>query len=128
MLEIKGLIIDSPHIDNIMSGKKTWEMRTTGTKQRGTVALIRKGSGQIVGVAEIEASIGPLIHQDLLENMSKHLISSERLNDPKVQKYKYAWAVRNARALTKPINYVHPSGAVIWVKLSPEVQAAVLHD
>lgn len=34
MAEVKGLIIDTPHIDNILSGKKIWEMRSTMTKQR----------------------------------------------------------------------------------------------
>jgi len=50
---IKGLIIDTPHIDNILSGQKTWEMRSTQTKQRGLVALIRKGSGTVVNRPEI---------------------------------------------------------------------------
>ena len=26
---IKGLIVDTRHIDNILSGQKTWEMRST---------------------------------------------------------------------------------------------------
>jgi hypothetical protein len=41
---VDGLVIDKPWIDLILDGKKTWEMRSTLTKKRGKIALIRKGS------------------------------------------------------------------------------------
>ncbi len=50
----KGLIIDSPHIERILSGAKTWEMRSSKTAQRGRIALIRKGSGLVVGTVEVD--------------------------------------------------------------------------
>jgi hypothetical protein len=114
---IKGLIIDTPHIDNILSGQKTWEMRSTQTKQRGLVALIRKGSGTVVGLAEIIDSIGPFTKSDMLANMSKHMISTTRLDDPKVSKWNNAWVMKAARLLRRPVRYEHPNGAVIWVNL-----------
>jgi hypothetical protein len=49
---VKGLIIDEPWIGLILSGQKTWEMRKTACHHRGSIALIRKGSGQVVGRAE----------------------------------------------------------------------------
>ena len=49
----KGLIIDEPWISMILRGSKTWEMRKTITKIRGPIALIRKGSKQVVGTADL---------------------------------------------------------------------------
>lgn len=126
MTEIKGLIIDTPYIDRILSGKKTWEMRSTATKQRGLVALIRKGSGQVVGVAELVDAVGPLTKEEIFANQSKHMISNERLADPKVGKWNHAWVMQNAKLFDRPVPYKHPSGAVIWVKLDETVSMAVM--
>lgn len=116
----RGLIIDSPHIDNILSGRKTWELRSTATRQRGLIALIRKGSGQIIGTVDLHDCRGPLSDEELGVNRDKHLRTAERMNDPSVAKYRYAWELRSARVLSAPVPYSHPSGAVIWVKLDPE--------
>ena len=123
---LKGLIIDTPHIDNILSGRKTWEMRSTATKQRGPVALILKGSGVVVGLAEIVDSKGPLGKEDMLANLSKHLIARERIENGEVSKWKHAWIMSGARALPRPVPYTHPSGAVIWVNLDADVASAVM--
>jgi hypothetical protein len=48
---VKGLVIDEPWVSLITAGKKTWEMRSRNTLVRGRIALIRKGSKTIVGVA-----------------------------------------------------------------------------
>lgn len=126
MAEIKGLIIDTPQIDRILSGKKTWEMRSMATKQRGLVALIRKGSGQVVGVAELVDAVGPLTKEQIQASQSKHMISNERLADPKVAKWNYAWMMQNAKLFDQPVPYKHPSGAVIWVKLDEAVSVAIM--
>jgi hypothetical protein len=128
MKEIKGLIIDTPHIDNILSGKKTWEMRSTQTKQRDVVALIRKGQpGKIIGTVEIIDSIGPLSKEELLANQSKHLMTPERINDPKASKYRYAWVLKNPKLLKQPISFGQKSGAVIWVNLDSGTSTTVLN-
>ncbi len=128
MNTLKGLIIDTPHIDNILSGRKTWEMRSTATRQRGSVALIRKGSGLVVGVAELTDSKGPLNKVEMLANSSKHLIARERIENGEVSKWNHAWVMARARALARPIPYKHPSGAVIWVNLEDDVAKAVLNS
>lgn len=126
MNEINGLVIDTPHIDNILSGKKVWEMRSSKTKQRGLVALIRKGSGTVVGIAEITDSLGPLKYEEMLCAQSKHLITPERLNDPRVAKWNHAWVLNNAIRFSKSIPYEHPNGAVIWVKLNATTSQKIL--
>ena len=125
MDEIKGLIIDTPHIDNILSGKKTWEMRSTLAKRRGLVALIRKGSGKIIGVARLVDSIGPFSKAEMLANQSRHMIPTERLADPRMEKWNKAWVMQDAKLFSRPVPYIHPNGAVIWVNLDEQTQAAV---
>jgi hypothetical protein len=128
MKEIKGLIIDTPHIDNILSGKKTWEMRSTQTKQRNVVALIRKGQpGKIIGTVEIIDSIGPLSKEELLANQSKHLMTAERIDSPEASKYRYAWVLKNPKLLKQPISFEQKSGAVIWVNLDSGTSTTVLN-
>lgn len=126
MKELKALIIKTPHIDNILSGKKTWEMRTKNNSYRGPIGLIQKGCpGKIIGVAEMVDSLGEFSKEELLANQSKHLMTPERINDPEASGYKYAWVLKNAKRLEQPISFEQKSGAVIWVKLDEETSAAV---
>ena len=57
---MKALIIDEPWITAILKGDKTWEMRKKNCNIRGQIALIRKGSGQVVGTANVVDSKPPL--------------------------------------------------------------------
>lgn len=57
---MKGLIIDEPWIGLILLGNKTWEMRKTACHHRGRIALIRKGSGRIVGTVDLVDSLQSL--------------------------------------------------------------------
>lgn len=53
MYVTKGLVIAEPWIDFILRAEKSWEMRSAGTSFRGWFGLIRKGSGTVVGIAEL---------------------------------------------------------------------------
>jgi hypothetical protein len=125
---MKGLIIGSPQIDKILAGKKTWEMRSTATKQRGLIALIRKGSGTVVGVVDLVDSRGPFDRKEMLENEHRHQITPDRLDLPKICTYRHAWVMANVHAFQRPINYSHPSGAVIWVNLDAATTASIQHS
>lgn len=129
MADLKALIIKTPYIDNILSGKKTWEMRSAPTKQRGLVGLIRGGSpGKVIGVVEIINSLGPFSKEEMLANRSKHLMTPERLDEPEASKYKNAWVLTNAKLLKQPISFKQKSGSVIWVNLDAETSASVLRE
>jgi hypothetical protein len=115
---MKGLIIDEPWIDYILSGRKKWEIRGSNTKVRGSIALIRKGSGLVVGKCELADVKGPLTLAEMQRELDKHRIPKnvlelvfERYSSP------YAWILKNAKPLRKPVRYHHPRGAVIWVNL-----------
>ena len=126
MAELKALIIDMPHIDNILSGWKTWEMRSGRTKKR-ELGLIKKGSGTVIGVAELIDSLGPFSKDEMLTYELKHRMTPERLNEPDASKYDHAWVFKNARFLKQSVRYDHPSGAQSWVKLDAETSAAVMN-
>jgi hypothetical protein len=125
----RALIIKTPHIDNILSGKKTWEMRSAPTKQRGPIGLIQKGEpGKIIGVVEIIESIGKISDDNMLANQSKHLMTAERLNDPDASKYRFAWVLKNVKRLKQPISFKQKSGSVIWVSLDADTSAALMRE
>lgn len=117
----KALIIDTPHIDRILDGSKCWEMRSTDSKVRGRIALIRKKSGTVIGTAELVATHGPLNRQQMLANVERHRIDASRIESGAVDKWVWAWELRNVLRLAEPVQYRHPNGAVIWVNLDDEV-------
>ncbi|MCX7512576.1 ASCH domain-containing protein [Frateuria hangzhouensis] len=123
---MKGLIIDEPWLGNILRGEKVWEMRTTATSVRGRIALIRKGSGRVVGVAELVDSIGPLDAIACRAHRDKHRIPSEQ--DEALLRWNHAWVLRDARPLVQPVAYQHPNGAVIWVRLPDAVAQQIVPD
>jgi len=111
---MKCLIIKQPWIDLILSGDKTWEMRSRPTNIRGRIGIIEQGTGLIVGEAELIDCINGMSHNRLYGyTPDKHLIQDERL----LIKWNVAWVLKNAKRYKKPIPYKHPQGAVVWVNI-----------
>jgi hypothetical protein len=123
---MKGLIIDEPWIGLILRGEKIWEMRKTACHHRGRVGLIRKGSGQVVGVADVVASLGALSSPlAYAEAEPKHRIPPERQHKAFSDGWQIPWVLSNARPLISPVPYKHPFGAGIWVNLGDDVHSDV---
>lgn len=120
---MKGLVIDEPWVSLISSGTKTWEMRSRNTLVRGRIALIRKGSKTIVGVANLVATLPKLSRSDLRSAVAKHRVPADEIGED--FKHSTAWVLERARSLHDPVSYRHPPGAVIWVNLDSEVAAMV---
>ncbi|EPJ56202.1 MAG: hypothetical protein OFPI_00930 [Osedax symbiont Rs2] len=116
-----GLIVDTPWIDYLLAGKKQWEMRTTICKRRGPIALIKKGSKQVVGVAIVTGSVGPLSLEQLHSDISKHCVPSH-IFEKSNYNWLHAWQLSAIQKLAVPVNYVHKNGAVIWVELNSEAR------
>jgi hypothetical protein len=114
---MKGLIIKEPWIDLILSGEKVWEIRGTDTKIRGTIALIKSGSGTVVGLCDIKDVIGPLSLNKIRRSMPFHAIPSNKISNKLPYPKTYAWVLDNTICIRKPVSYHHPRGAVIWVNL-----------
>lgn len=76
---MRGLIIRAPWIDLILQRKKTWEVRGKPVAFRERIALIRGGSGSIVGMATLADCLGPFTFDELLANRDKHAVPDEPL-------------------------------------------------
>ena len=113
---MNGLIIRSPWVEMILDGKKTWEMRGTYTHIRGKIALIRGGSGLVVGTCDLVDVVGPITRNEFQRNRRK---AGLRPSEARWLPYEntYAWVLKDAKKFRQPRQYRHPSGAVIWVKL-----------
>jgi hypothetical protein len=121
---MKGLIVRQPWIEKILSGAKVWELRGSATKIRGSIALIEGGTGTVVGTCDLIDVKGPLSLSDLRETISRHHVPDGVLRSGLRYRNTYAWILAKARRLPKPVPYRHPSGAVIWVNLGPDVGRA----
>lgn len=108
----RALIVKKPWIDLILSGEKTWEMRSRKTHLTGWIGLIEQGSGLIVGKAFLTGSI-EIDELEFGENFSKHRINDDIL----LRRYSWVWEFEQAERFETPIHYKHPIGAVIWVKI-----------
>jgi hypothetical protein len=126
-MALKGLIIDEPWIGMILRGEKSWEMRSRGTSIRGQIALIEKGTGTIVGLAMLTDSPPPLNPAQMALHSPKHRIPPEKIAEPGF-KWFTPWILAGVRPLTRPVRYKHPSGAVTWVNLSAQEEAAVVRS
>jgi hypothetical protein len=99
-------------------------MRSRSTNIRGEIALIEKGTGTVVGTAQLIDVLPPFQTQQMALQFDKHRISNELIHSPGF-KWFTPWVLAGVRRLPLPIRYAHPSGAVTWVNLSDEETAAV---
>jgi hypothetical protein len=120
---VKGLIIDEPWISLIVSGEKTWEMRSRNTGLRGRIGLIRKGSKTVIGLADLVDTLPKLAHSELRARFAKHRVPEAEIDEN--FKWSTAWVLQRAWPLQQPVPYHHPRGAVIWVNLDPKVAAVI---
>lgn len=117
MTPTKGLIIRPAPLEKILSGQKTWEMRSRATKVRGPIGLIQKGSGKVFGIATLVSSVGPLTDDEMVKHHEKHRIESARLHEGEIAKWRVAWVLEQVKRLATPVPYVQKSGPVVFVNL-----------
>lgn len=112
----------------ILTGRKVWEIRGSSTKKRGWIALIKSGSKQIYGICNLVDVRGPLSWWEYVLNGNKQGLKLSDIDFFELPyKKTYAWVLQSPVALDHPVDYVHPSGAVIWVKvpLVEEIEGAI---
>src|SRR5674476_1110094 len=89
-----ALIVAEPWISKILSGEKTWEMRSRATTVRGRIGLIRKGSGLIVGAVDIIEVLDFNQQRYILDMYTeKHGIDYSDKDNEFLQKYDIAWVL-----------------------------------
>jgi hypothetical protein len=122
----KGLLIRQPWLDHILAGRKCWEIRGQPCHHRGPIALVESGRGVIRGVAHVTACLGPLSEEQWrVGERDRKLAGAERHFADQRYTRSFAWVLDQVQILSEPVAYVHPQGAVIWVNLADDVQAAL---
>lgn len=117
---MKGLLIREPWIGMILSGRKFWEMRSSRTHVRGRIALIRSGSGLVVGTAVVSDCLPALDADEMRQSTAFHGLPLDQLDEVMARGWTIPWVLSDVRALPTPIPYRHPSGAVTWVDLGEQ--------
>lgn len=119
METLSAIPIREPWIDMILAGKKKWEIRSKFTKKIGPVALIRAGSGTVVGTANLTEVIQltPQIAYEKHSIMGFRPLTKAEAKDLEGQ---YAWVLKDIIKFKNPVPYKHPSGAVTWVTLDEQ--------
>jgi hypothetical protein len=115
---IRGLIVWSYPLEQILRGSKTWEIRSRAAHVRGRIGLIESGSGTVVGTCELVGCKGPLTRE-------QRRTGARRAGFPRGEMIglgAYAWVLKDARRLKRPVRYRHPRGAITWVKLNASVR------
>lgn len=121
MTVTRGLIIADPWIGHILEGRKDWEMRSQATSVRGWFGLIRKGSGSVVGLARLVECGKALNQAEMIASCEHHRIPEVMIRRGEVAKWVVPWKLADIIPLDRPVPYIHNSGAVTWVTLTPEV-------
>ena len=120
-----GLLIRPRWIDLILQGEKTWEMRSQPTRVRGTIGLIRQGSGLVVGTARLTDSLPALTRDDYMQYREMHAIPEDMLDEVLANRRVFPWVLTDLRRLPEPVPYRHGSGPVTFKTLEPSVIAAI---
>ena len=112
-----GLFMKSDSIEQLLTGKKTWELRGVPTKIRGRIALIKGGAKSVFATAKITDCIGPLTLELMHVNAEKCQIPLELLTQ--LPYPSYALVFSEVKAFAEPIPVLNVRGGT-WVKLTPE--------
>ena len=127
MNTLSAVPIREPWIDMILDGIKKWEIRSKFTKKIGPVALIRAGSGTVVGTANLAEVIQltPKLAYEKHAIMGFRPLTKAEAKDIAGQ---YAWVLKDVVKFKNPVPYKHPSGAVTWVTLDETTTRKVLAE
>lgn len=115
----RALRVMADPLNELLWGRKTWEMRGTRCNIRERVGLIRIGANEVVGAMDIIDSTNRLSDEELelQVNRDKHQADPEVL---KKKNWRYGWVVKDARKFVDPVPFKH-MGAWSWVKLTSGV-------
>lgn len=117
----RGLLVRDPYATQLLNAEKIWEIRGKPTQIRGTIAIIKSGTGRAYGTVRLVRVLGPLALDDLV--LAHELPHDEREEFKRTglpYTKTYAYVLSDPQWFERPIPYHHPSGAVTWVRL-PEL-------
>jgi hypothetical protein len=109
-----GLIIQKKWLNLICSGRKSLEIRGSLTHKTGErILLLEPVTCLIVAECTIQSSY-QMTESLYIEQKEQHCINTEYSSLP--YKNPCGWQLSNICCFEHPIHYIHPTGAVIWIK------------
>lgn len=108
----RALIVRNPYAGMIVDGLKSWEMRSRPTTLRERFGIIEARSGLIIGDVELVDCLD-LRLRDLKDKVHLHQVDDFAV----LEKWHFAWVLERPTRYKKPRPYIHPPGAVVWVRL-----------
>jgi len=120
----KGLVVKKRWLDLILSGEKTWEMRSENLGFRGPIALIEARTRRIRGIADL-VDVGPaLSRQQMMDAINFHRIPHNEIDSAIARRWVRPWVLRNVRRIDPPIYSKHlPGGS--WRNLDSSAAAEI---
>jgi hypothetical protein len=127
MKTLSAILILTPFIDEILSGTKTWEIRSSRTNKKGLIGLIRSKSGTVVGTANLVDCI-ELTPKLAYDNARK--MGDEGLTRKDAIGYVgyYAWVLEDVIKFKKPVPYIHGTGPIIWKTLDEPTTKKIIEE
>lgn len=110
-----ALFVREPFAERIISGRKTWEIRTRSTRRRGRIAIMSQRG--LIGTVELCDVLGPLSAGDLVGHVSRHRAPLRLLDAYAAGRDLYAWVLREPVRLDPPIALHRGRGPVVWFRL-----------
>lgn len=119
-----ALIIREPWISKILSGEKTWEMRSKPTSKRGWIGLVAQGGNHVLGAARLVESRLPLTKKTYSDFEAQHAIPADLVDEVIANNWVFPWVLADVVRFDRPIPYETRPGAVQFVTLDRSVGAA----
>lgn len=113
-----GLFVREPFAERIISGRKTWEIRTQPTARRGRIGILSDRG--LVGTVELHDVLGPFGIVDLIDHVDKHRAPLRLLEAYARGRSLYAWVLRNPLRCDPPRLLPRRRGPVVWFRLHPD--------
>ncbi|RRJ54717.1 ASCH domain-containing protein [Paenibacillus oralis] len=107
----KGLIVRDPWIEMLLSGFKTWEIRSKPTSIRGKIGLIKSGTKKIFGEINIIDCVEIPVTDFNRYFEFHHVQDISSFGYSKI----FAWVMQNPIRYAEPKPYIHRPGCVVWV-------------
>lgn len=124
----RTLTIRREPVEQILSGRKTWEIRSRPTRIRERIGISVKGEGVIVGTCSISNCIGPLTLSEVRRNSRRMGLPNSELREhlgwwrTETRRGRvYAWVLSRVRRFRKPVRFQNPSGAVVFSRVPPRI-------
>jgi hypothetical protein len=121
----RALIIREPWISKILSGEKTWEMRSKPTSVRGWIGLVAQGTNQVVGLARLIGCELPLTARTYERHFAQHAIPADQTQWAIENNWVFPWVLADVIRLPRPVPIASRPGAVQFVNLDLDVVGAL---